>query len=218
MNEDYARSCAVPRAFTIAGRPFRVRKVCPRDLADIQAWFKDELIDPRISARDRIKADPEMSDDEARRIWTDAAVGLEWPPELGSTLGIAMMGRPEGMARFLYAVCHRDEPELTLDLCRATASVMTVQDYTRLWEIASPMEIGDVVDPDVPEGRMGYEEIRAGLCEKYGWPLEYVDDLPFELIKSAWADGKRQKGLAVTCIEDANEVYRTWRRYVHGLQ
>ncbi|MDR3632624.1 MAG: hypothetical protein P4L84_02240 [Isosphaeraceae bacterium] len=219
MAEDYARACGVPREVVIGGRAFFVGKLSPRDIGTLQAWFKSVLVDPRVQARERLRADPDMDDALARQIWTESAVAaLDWPPDLGSEIGVTLLSSVEGQARLLHTAACRAEPSLTLDLCRAAAGVMTAEDQLHLWELVSPGELGDVIDPDSTGPSPSYAEIRATLCEKYtGWTFEYVDGLSFEAIRSAWLGGKEPKGVPVEDADDAAHVDRNWRLYVRGL-
>ena len=219
MAEDYARACALPREVVVGGRVFLVSKIGPRMLGELQRWMMSVLEDPRIKARDRLRADPDMPDEEARRIWTEAAVAaLDWPPELGSDLGTTLLMSAEGWARFLWLVARGNEPGLTLDLCRGAAQVMSDAEWRALWEAASPRELGDTIEPDTGGEGLPYTEVRAKLCETYGWTFEYVDGLSFEQIRMAWSGGKGAQGLPVEDAAQAAHVYEHWRDYVHGLR
>jgi hypothetical protein len=89
---------------------------------------------------------------------------------------------------------------------------------------------GEVGDPKAPaagttatrrraDGRplLSYEEMRAQLCERYGWTFDQVDELDFDRLASAWRGGKRPKGVAVDSDDDVAPIGRHWRRYYHGL-
>lgn len=217
-SDDYARACGIPKELTIGGRTFEVSKVTPRILGRLQRWMMGVVPNPRAEAIARINADPSMSDEDARRLWVEAALSSEdWPPGAGNAAGAALLASTEGRARLLYETAQLNDPTLTLDLCRAASEVMSLSDQANLWRSVNSGEIGDVINPDPGGSVPAYTEIRAALCERYGWTLEYVDGLPFEAIVSAWTAGKTTTGVSVSDADDAEHVNANWREYVRGL-
>lgn len=61
---------------------------------------------------------------------------------------------------------------------------------------------------------MTFEELRAGLSERYGWAFSVIDDMTFDQIESAWLGGKRPTGIPVRSKEEAMTIHRNWRRYL----
>lgn len=64
---------------------------------------------------------------------------------------------------------------------------------------------------------MTYEQIRAGLAEKYGWTFDVIDNMSFDAIESALVGTKKRTGLAITDDSEVFEMARNWRRYYQGL-
>lgn len=216
-SENFARVCGVPAPVVIGGKTFHVSKAGPRAVGELQRWMMTVLEDPRKAARDAILADPGMDDAEARRVWAEAAVrALQWPPDLAGDAGAAMAASAEGQARLLWAVSRANDPELTLDLCRGAAQVMTAEEFDALQQAILPRELGDVIEPDGGGGEP-YAVVRAGLCEKYHWTHEYVDGLSFEQIRMAWHGGQEAQGVPVADAADGERVNARWRDYVYGL-
>jgi hypothetical protein len=216
--DDYARACGVPKEVRIGGRLFRVAKLGPRTVGELQRWMTTVLDDPRMAARDALAADPALPDAAARRLWTEAALAArDWPPQPGDELGALLLESPEGRARLLWAAARGDDPALTLAACRAAAGAMTAGEWDDLQAAAAPRELGDVIDPDPPGPAVPYTEIRALLCANYGWRHADVDALSFDQIRMAWTAGKPDRGVPVDDAQDAARVDARWRQYVYGL-
>lgn len=216
--DDYARACGIPKDVTIGGRMFRVRKVSPYILGELQRWMMTVVPNPRAEAIARINADPDMPDDDARRLWVGAALNdAPWPPGVSDGPGAALLASIEGTARLLHATARPSDSSLTLDLCRGAAEVMSDADRAAFWAAINSGEVGDIITPDSGGSVPSYTEIRATLCERYGWTLEYVDHLSFESIVSAWTAGKGGDGVSVSDASDAEHVSANWRSYVRGL-
>jgi hypothetical protein len=60
---------------------------------------------------------------------------------------------------------------------------------------------------------VSYEEIRADLCEGYGWSFADVDGMSFEQIDSACRHGKKREGIPIATAEDVHRIARDWRKY-----
>ncbi len=61
---------------------------------------------------------------------------------------------------------------------------------------------------------MTYEEVRAELCERYGWGFDQVDNLTFDQIESAWVGGKRGPVLRTKSIKELRDMARDWRKHL----
>ncbi len=223
MAEDYSRHCDSPREFEVAGIVLRVGKLCPRDIGDLQAWFKTRLPNPYLAARERLRGLPdEATDEERRAVWIPAVqeAQRDWPPSLADETGLTLLFTDEGKARLLYVASRRNDPKTTLERCRAIANVMTDEDYGQLLDFCLAWgDVGDVVQPADEDRSAGlpYPQVRAMLCEAYpGWTYETIDRMSFEQIRVALARGKPYE-VTVGSEVDAERVAANWMRYYRGL-
>lgn len=150
--EDFARITAAPRNFTILGKDYRVGKFTPRGLGDITAFLKDFFPDPRVQARELMEGLP---DNVQLHIWNNATENAKsWPPSLNSNEGIGALLSEKGQAVFLWVLLRQHNDGFTLEKANEISAnyEMDVDDLTRLMEMASPGEVGDVRDPKVVKG------------------------------------------------------------------
>jgi hypothetical protein len=141
MALDYARATGAPRTVTLAGRDYRVHKIRPRDLGELEAWFKDVTPDPRVEARKFMEGLP---DAVAKHMWDRALEDARgWPPRLDSDAGSDLMSTPEGQARSLWLILRRGLPGMTLDEARDLADAISREDYEEVIALARPGDPGD---------------------------------------------------------------------------
>lgn len=141
MSDDYSRATGSPLSIEIDGREYRVSKLTPRDVGDIQAWLKSEIPDPRTEARKMLEGLP---DAVAIEVWRTAAEEAKaWPPTLGDDRGNnLLMSSTEGVARLIW-VTLRKHNGVDLAQARKLADHLDIEQVGTLIKLASP-ESADV--------------------------------------------------------------------------
>jgi hypothetical protein len=153
MADDFAAATVAPRTFTFEGVDFKVHKLRPRDIGEIEAWMKDKVPNPKGEALIFMKG---QSDAVAMHIWDEACKeAAEWPPQFENDSGQALLLTAEGGARLVWVILRRGTPSLTLDQATEIADHMSVEDLNRLATLAMP---GDPDSPKSPDST----EIPAG--------------------------------------------------------
>lgn len=141
MSDDFARATGSPLYVTINGKEYRVSKFTPRDIGDIQAWFKSEVPDPRVEARKFIEGIP---DAVAIEVWKTAVEeARNWPPTLGDERSNDLLvASSEGVARLLWVTLRRHNG-IDLPQARQLVDHLDIGDIAELIRLASP-ESADV--------------------------------------------------------------------------
>ncbi len=134
--DDFARSTNAGRILNLAGCDFRVGKISPRDLGDLQAWLKREAPDPREKVAELMRG---QADAVALEMWRQASAAAEaWPPPLDSPQGRSLLLSPEGMSQLLWIALRRHTPGFSLDAARELADRITPEEFLDVQRAVSP--------------------------------------------------------------------------------
>lgn len=136
-NDDYAVATGAGRPVHLDGIEYRVGKLSPADLGDLQAWLKEQVPDPRILARDLCR---DMPDAVAIRIWQDLhEESKDWPPSPlgGHGYRLLTMNR-EGAARVLWVLLREHNPGVDLERARAMAARIGYMELGSLFDMGFP--------------------------------------------------------------------------------
>lgn len=134
---------AAPREITLAGRKFVVRPMTLRHWGEFQAWLKDHGRSPIGSLReDELTRFSDMVRDriiaaaiEAQRFWPPAVFTTAWYQAVSST--------EDGDPQLVYRILSRDNPEVTLAMCRDLVQELEPRD----WHVLVRTAIGSEPDP-----------------------------------------------------------------------
>jgi hypothetical protein len=138
---DIASLTAAPRAFRLDGAEYTVSPLTYADIGEIQAFFKDEVPDPRAEARRHMDGLP---DAVAIHIWDRAVeAACDWPPRLGDPRATALLLSPRGMALVLRLALRRGHPGLDAAEYERLAGRMSRSDFDRLLGLAFDLEPAD---------------------------------------------------------------------------
>jgi hypothetical protein len=138
---DFAKATGAPALVQILGQEYKVFELRPRDLGEMEAWFRSVVPNPRIEALTYMK---DQSDAVAMHIW-DSMIDQPWPPKFQSEEGQELLLSAEGQARALHIVLRRGfaNGQFTLDDARDLTERMSLKEVLDVLNVASPGEPGD---------------------------------------------------------------------------
>lgn len=151
MGNDYARATSQPRTVTLDGRDYRVSKLSPAIVGEIEAWLRERAPNPRAEAKAYMEGLPV---EVQKHIWSEACIEAKsWPPSMDDDEGKRLLYlTAEGQARLLFAFLRRHAADFTLEKARDLAERVDQGDIGRVIEASSTEEIGDLRDPKAPTG------------------------------------------------------------------
>lgn len=142
MSEDFARATNAPREIELDGKTFRVSKLTPRDLGELQSYLKTACPDPRQEALKFMEGQPEAV---AKIIWVQACQDAQdWPPSIDSKKGQELLATAEGIAHSLHTLLGKHQPAFSKEDAAALAEHIDLADLERLFGLVSPGETGDL--------------------------------------------------------------------------
>lgn len=146
MSNDYARATGQPRPIELGGKTYQVPILRPAILGELSAWLKEVVPDPRVIARQHMEGLP---DEVQKAMWLNAVEEARyWPPSVNSTEGKErLVSTYDGQVRTLYALLRRTTAGFTQDDAQSLAETMSSDDFDRLFELATPGELGDPKAP-----------------------------------------------------------------------
>jgi hypothetical protein len=146
---DLASIAAEPGAITLGGREYRPGKIRPRDIAYLEAWFREVTPDPRVAARAAMEGLPA---EVQKHIWDRACdEARSWPPRLTSEAGRLLILSDGGLARLVHTTIRQTFPAFTLDEAAALSERMAIGDVERFFAIVFPASSASGAGADGPK-------------------------------------------------------------------
>lgn len=151
MSHDYGRPTGQPRKVTLAGVEYQVPKLTPSILGELDTWLKEQVPNPRVAARDDLRAMADLPEEVQKHVWTTAVEeARDWPPRHDSVQGNTLLFHTyAGLSQFLFSLLKRTTPGITIEQAGAIVDSLSEdgKDVQALLEAVSPGEVGDPKAP-----------------------------------------------------------------------
>jgi hypothetical protein len=138
-------SSAPPISLILGGKEYRIGRIRPRDIGNLENWFKEVVPNPRSEAR---KAMEGLPVEVQIHIWDEASrEARHWPPRFGDEIGQELIRTSEGIARLVHLSISQSVAGFTLDDARDLANEMDFDELARFLKAIFPDAEDDTEAP-----------------------------------------------------------------------